>query len=155
MALVRLAQTSDAKKLRRRAWAGQCTFRTPLNDLPRFVGALLAGQEQLVGCRVFIEEVVFEPQALNTLLREHGLDPIRDGEGLEANAAQTAAEVLEHCLACWIDFFWVPIPAGIVLYADHDEYTTLLGAGSSGLSATRALLLSSGFQEVEDYTRHW
>ena len=66
---------------------------------------------------------------------------------------QEAIDLLVAALGCSLDFYFVPEPRRFILYADHDEYTTLWAARKRTLSAIGTALLVAGFSEVSDYTR--
>lgn len=102
---------------------------------------------------VVIDEVVFAPQRLGALLAKHFLPPVqlvRDSV-LTANSRGEVAELLEASLADGIDFAFVPTPKPFVIYADHDEYTTLFANTKSNLSVSP--LLKSEFKEIQNYER--
>lgn len=116
---------------------------------------LLSAQPELVACEVALEQVVFEPTALNEFLQQCSMGPVADGERLSASTLEDSAALLEKCLACWIDFFFVPSPKVVVIYADHDEYTTLLAMNSAGVKRTRSALIEGGFRAIDGYERRW
>jgi hypothetical protein len=145
---ITVSEENSARKLRRSGWAHQRTFATPLKDLPRFVGAVLSGVPDLRGGTAHLETIVFEPRALHTLLVGAGADAAAEGAAVTADTPADASALLAACLACWIDFFFVPAPRPFVLYADHDERTTVLATTRSGLNAGCGPLLAAGFREL-------
>jgi hypothetical protein len=132
----------------------QRTFRTPLSRLPAFVAILLAGDPPLSGGSVTIQQVVFTPEHLLDLLSSHNL-PVEYGSGWTITAAglQESEALLTATLADWVDFYFVPEPKRYLLYADHDEYTTLFAARRGTLSRLGTALTAEGFGEVADYVR--
>ena len=142
------------KSLRRRASGSfQRTFATPLEHLPAFVGAVL-GEETVRGSSAVIEAVVFEPEHLERLLEVHGL-PARHGapSTLVAEGPQESALLLEALLADWLDFYFLPEPKQLFIYADHDEFATLFASRKAPLSRAADRLKDVGVREIADYAR--
>jgi len=112
------------KKFRRTAWKCQQTFLTPMNDLRSFVTGIVSASEQMKSGCVTIEQAVFEPTKLLTLLASHSI-PARYARGISLTAArqQEIATLLHAIFSDWIDFIFVPEPRSFAIYADHDEYT--------------------------------
>ena len=132
----------------------QRTFQTPLDHLPRFVAALLAGEPPIIAASVTVQQVVFTPQHLEKLLASYRL-PLEYGteQSIAAEGAQESAALLAAALADWIDFYFVPEPKRFILYADHDEYATLFAPRKGMLSLIASGLIDAGFKEVPDYIR--
>lgn len=106
---VRGESGGELRRLKRTAWSHQRTFVTPLNDLPRFVGKLLGGIDGLRAATAHIELVVFEPKALQSLVGE-AERAVADGDSIRTEGAAGASDLLGACLACWVDFWFVPEP---------------------------------------------
>jgi len=142
------------KRFRRTPWRFQKTFETPPKDLQRFVATIFSAHESLQDGTVTIEQVVFEPKHLNSVLTKHSL-PAQFGRdcSLSASGREEAAELLEAALADGIDFIFVPAPKPFVIYADHDEYTTFYANTKSNLNPIVEALSKQGFKLVEDYER--
>jgi len=141
------------KRLRRTASTYfQRTFRTPLKRLPVFVKIL--SDPSFASASVAVEQVVFPPKHLDSLLSSHQL-PLEYGSGwtIEATGAKECVELLEATLADWLDFFFLPQPKRFLMYADHDEYTTLFAARKGSLSRLTTALTAAGVEEIPDYAR--
>ena len=150
-----LESPGTLKRLRRTAWPYQRTFLTPLDDLPRFVDVILSAVPQISGAVAVFDRVVFEPHCdLPPLYAKHSLPPKYWGDDLtlEARDPAEASELLGAVLSEWIDFFFVPKPARFVVYADHDEFTTLFAHRRAHLSRVVDALTAAGFAAV-DYVR--
>ena len=146
--------TGELQRIRRSVTAfEQRTFRTPLDRVPDFVDCLLTGDPPLTCASAVVEQVVFAPKHLDTLLPSHQL-PLEQPVGrtiVAADGAESSA-LLKALLADWLDFFFEPSPPGFVLFADHDEYTTLF-AGVGTLRRRTGALKQQGFVEVTNYLR--
>jgi hypothetical protein len=149
-----LDANGELQRLRRSVAAfEQRTFRTPLDRLPGFVDCLLTSDPPLACASAIVEQVVFTPKHLNALLTSHHLvlehhvgRTIVAADGAESSALLTAL------LADWLDFFFEPTPPGFVVFADHDEYTTLF-AGVGTLRRRAGALKQQGFVEMSNYLR--
>lgn len=147
--------THEISKLRRTAGTFfQRTFVTPpLNRLPAFVAILLAGPP-LASASLTLDEVVFTPEHVNRLLsRHHVPQECRSGWTITATGQQESKALLTAALDDWLDFYFQPEPNRFLLYADHDEYTTLFAARKGTLSRLATALAAGGVAEVSDYVR--
>jgi hypothetical protein len=131
----------------------QQTYATPLTDLPRFVHTLLA-PFAFDKAAVWIETIVFTPHKLINYLHGFGIDT---DEG-ELNRAVLSAEdtsettaLLEHVLSEWIDFAFIPSPKNFVIYADHDEYTTVFTASAQLLASLCSNMQLQSFRAVDNW----
>ena len=107
------------------------------------------------GC-VTIDEVVFDPKHLLRLLAEYSLPPEYGREwSITAVGEREVGELLQSALSDWIDFFFVPMPKPFVMYADHDEYTTIYANTRSNLNRVIARLSEQGFERIQDYQRQF
>ncbi len=142
------------KRPRRKSWRFQATFKTPLQSLAPFTAALLSPHKPLTGAVVELDTIVFEPRNLHTLLARYGLAPsVRPGQSLTASTGTAARELLEAVLGDWLDFYFSPSPGDFAIYADHDEYTTVLASTKGRISKTATSLELAGFTDVGDYKR--
>src|SRR6266576_2391538 len=124
-----------------------------LKRLPEFVDCLLTSDPPLTCASAIVEQVVFTPKHLDALLTSHHLVPeCRVGRTIVAAEVAESTALLEALLADWLDFFFEPSPPGFVLFADHDEYTTLF-AGVGTLRRRVGALKQKGFVEVSNYVR--
>jgi len=149
-----LDANGDLQRLRRSVAAfDQRTFRTPLDRLPEFVDCVLASDPPLACASAIVEQVVFTPKHLDALLTSHDLVlKCHVGHTIVAADGAESTALLEALLADWLDFFFEPSPPGFVLFADHDEYTTLF-AGVGTLRRRVGALKQKGFVEVSNYVR--
>jgi len=139
---------------RRIPWRFQQTFHTPLKKLQPFVAAIVSGHKPLQAAALTIDEVVFEPKHLISLLGRYSLPPECGHDwSVAANGQQEVAELLEAALSDWLDFIFVPVPKPFVIYADHDEYATFYANTKSNLNGVVQALVAGGFQKVQDYER--
>jgi hypothetical protein len=147
---------SSLKPLRLNQWKFQRTFHTPLNDLKTFVTTIVSAGDWLKAGSLTIDEVVFEPKHLISLLRSYSITP-RYTHGVSFTAAneQEVEALLSAALGDWIDFVFVPNPKPFVIYADHDEYTTFYAQTKSNLNRVTEELKGRGFEMIRDYQRHF
>ena len=147
------SHTSGAMKaFRRVAWPHRQTYATPLEDLDRFVAAMLSGIRGLTAGRVIVESIVFEPKHLQELMRRYDVpfEPAYDLTITGADPVETAV-LLKAALADWVDFAFIPTPKPFVLYGDHDEFTTILAHRRSNLHRATTALDRATFMRVDDY----
>ena len=145
------------RKYRRTAWKFQQTFHTPLDDLPRFVDVILSALPGLRASQAVLEQVVFEPRAeLVPLYSKYSISLNWRGDAptLEAAGPAESRELLQALLSEWIDFFFVPTPRPLVIYADHDEFITFLAHRKAPLSAVSGALAAAKFRPA-DYVREF
>ena len=149
-----LSETPGAvKKFRKQAWRFQQTFATPLQNLSAFVKTIVSSQEFQGGC-LTIDQAVFEPGKLICLLGKYSIPPqCGHGTSITAESQAEVAELLEAALGEWLDFIFTPLPKTIVIFADHDEYTTFFANTRSNLNRVVTALSSKGFREIQDYER--
>jgi hypothetical protein len=150
-----ISEAPDAlKKFRRTAWKCQQTFLTPMNDSPSFVAAIVSANGQMKSGCVTIEQAVFEPTNLLSLLASHSMPP-RYARGISLTAAgQQEIETLLHAMfSDWIDFIFVPETRAFAIYADHDEFTTFFAHTRSNLNQVVTPLVDKRFKMVPDYDR--
>jgi hypothetical protein len=89
------------------------------------------------------------------LLSNYSIPPrYGHGSSITAHGQAEVAELLEAALGDWLDFIFTPVPRQIVIFADHDEYTTFFANTRSGLNRVITALSAQGFKEIRDYERH-
>jgi hypothetical protein len=144
---------STGWRLREAPFPFQQTFGTPLKDLSRFVRSLLAPFE-ISKAAVWVETIVFTPNDLIDYLNAFGFS---SDEGklnrsiIQAENASEAATLLECVLSQWIDFAFIPSPKNFVIYADHDEFTTIFTLSKELLNSIRSDMNLQGFKEIENW----
>jgi hypothetical protein len=141
-------------KFGRTPWRFQQTFQTPRKNLHPFVATVIAAMPQAEAASVTIDEVVFEPKHLLALVTPTG-NPLDLGHDVTISAVnrQEVEALLEAALGDWVDFLFVPQPKPVVIYADHDEYTTFYAQSRSNLNSVTANLAAKGFKDIQGYMR--
>ena len=148
--------TETLEKFRRSPWEFQQTFETPLKNLDSFVKAILSAVEAVQSGSFSIDQVVFEPTDLISLLESHSIRPeYRHGLCLIAEAQSEVEQLLRTVLSEWIDFLFVPQPESFAIFADHDEYSTFYAHNRANLDRLASALSEQGFKAVTDYERHF
>ncbi len=143
-------------RYRQTTWQFQQTFKTPLDDLERFVGVIMQALPSTEGAIAVFDQVVFDPQhELLSLYAKYSLPEKWYGNDviIEAQSAAEASELLRAVLDEWIDFLFIPTPKPFVIYADHDEYITFLAHRKEQLSSVVEPLAAAKFLPV-DYVRN-
>ena len=139
------------KQFRKRAWRFQQTFKTPLEDLPTFVKTIVSG-EDFQGGSLTIDQAVFEPKHLITLMSRHSIAPRYSQDiSLVAQGEEEVVSLLQAALGDWVDFIFIPEPQPFVIFADHDEYTTFFANTRANLSRVVTNLSTQRFTMIHDY----
>lgn len=148
---MRILESSDILKRHRQAtWEFQQTFRTPLQNLNRFVDLIMSALAGIERANVVFDQVVFDPKyELVPLYAKYQLPRKWHGATIEAEGAHEVRELLQAALSEWIDFLCVPSPTQFLIYADHDEYITFLAHRKGKICALLDSLSGSGFKAVE------
>ena len=143
----------EVERFRANPWEFQKTFRTPLEDLNRFVAtALTPFPPEAASLTTY--EIVFHPETLLQLMASNSI-PVENPWKitLRAEGHKSIAELLEAALGCWIDFAFVPTTESFAIYADHDEYTTFYALTEATIKKLATALKQAGFEPVEEYER--
>lgn len=144
-----LSQTGLVKRLGRVPWRYRQSVKTPLNNLSQFVESIANSGGGFQGGTATIDQVVFEPKNLQSLLVAHSHpSTFTRGTSFDAIDGAEARALLMACLADWIDFWFVPIPKPFVLYASHDEWISLMANSKSNLNAVVKPLETLGFELI-------
>jgi hypothetical protein len=146
-------RNSSGWRLREAPFPFQQTYATPLTDLQRFVSSLLSPFE-IATATICIETIVFTPNDLIAYLGTLGVasdERTLNGSNIQAENASEASTLLEKVLSQWIDFAFIPSPRDFVIYADHDEYTTVFTATAELLISLRSSIKRLGFKEVHNW----
>jgi hypothetical protein len=142
------------KAARRFAGQFQRTFRTPLNRLPLFTEILLNAESPIRSAFVLMDTIVFMPRRVADLLAVNNLSTsITEGSAITANGPVECRALLTAALSDAIDFYFVPDPKRFLLYADHDEYTTVYTHSKGRLAQIADALKGAGVKEVVDFQR--
>ena len=148
------ATPGKLEQLRRSAGLFQRTYHTPLIQLESFVQTLLEPWASITSAALTVEAIIFPPKHLGQLLARYRLRPELRGEStISATGSDEAHELLVAALGDWVDFYYVAEPTGPLVYADHDEYTTVFAARKRPLGQLRVAMAAAGFTEVPDYSR--
>ena len=148
-----LEDATDLVQFQQYPWNFQQTFETPLKDLRNFAQSILSANQQITGGSITIDTWVFEPTHLIELLKRHSIPPqYKHGVKVVADDEEEAIVLLEASLGDWLDFIFMPSPAEIVIYADHDEFTTFFARQETSLSRVAEALSSRGYK-MEKYER--
>ena len=138
--------------MRARAGEHQATFAVPPARASQFAEALLGAGVGAAGARLVVDAVVFPPKHLQSALG-HDPEAWLDAETVVEAEPGEAEALLTAALLDWTDFWFVPIPGGVLLYGDHDEYSTIFGHRKDLVAAAADALRAAGFNEVDDYLR--
>ena len=149
------SEVGARKAMRRRLGQYQLTFQTPAKRLPEFAGLILRGDRPVRSAQLLIVQVVFRPlENLEALLADHELPvDLARGPSLFAETPDESLALLAAALGDWMDFYFLPSPKRFLLFADHDEYTTLFAHRKAPLSRISGHLAAAGFEEVTGYVR--
>jgi hypothetical protein len=134
----------------------QQTYVTHERDLSRFVHTLL-GPFEFNDAAIGVETIVFTPHELIAYLNSFGIVTEEGEEGalngavIRAADASEAATLLECVFGEWIDFAFIPSPKTFVIYADHDNYTTVFTATPELLVSVRSAMDVQKFKAVDDW----
>ena len=140
-------------RLRRRRPRFQQTFWTPAEDAGKLTKTIISAGGLASG-RIEIRQVVFEPENLIALLAQHSLGPESVRElAIVADGQEEVGLLLRAAFSDWLDFVFTPDPKPFVIYADHDQYTTLFSHTRSNLNSVVQPLEGDGFKTVEGYKR--
>jgi hypothetical protein len=142
------------KRLQRPPGKFQDTFRTALDRLPVFVAALLAGTPPIASGTVTLKAIAFEPRHLRQVLERHHLShELGPDVTITASGPQELQALLVATFSDWLDFYFVPRPNRFLVYADHDEFTTVFSARKTAISRISTAMAVAGIAEVPGYTR--
>src|SRR5262245_2470906 len=100
---MKLSESRDLmKRFRRTPWRFQQTFATPLKNLSPFVQTIISAFDEVQEVSLVIDQVVFEPKHLISLLTKQSLPPqyIR-GTQYTAIGSHEVSELLEAALSDW------------------------------------------------------
>jgi hypothetical protein len=142
------------KKFKRTSWNCQVTFVTPLKKLHSFVPAILSANEPIREASITVDKYAFEPKNLIALKSSRLLsEPLQHDTSITAIGHDQVEILLRTALSDWLDFVFIPILKLFVIYADHDEYTTIYSNTKSNLERIRLSLLVNKFEQVPKYER--
>ncbi len=146
-------RTEEIRQFHADPWRFQQIFLTPHKDLSRFVSVLLA-QFSLENGALSTDEVVFKPECLLELMARHSIEVGNYWSlNLSVEGRKSIAELLEAALGDAVDFIFLPPSESIVIYADHDGYTTFYCKDQSILDKVASGLVQAGFEPISDYIR--
>jgi hypothetical protein len=143
----------ELKRLRARVSPEQATFHVPPARAADFATALCAAGAGADGARIVIANVVFPARHLNAALGRSDPEAVLARETVVDAGAGEAHPLLTAALGDCVDFWFVPSPGGFLLFADHDEYSTVFAHKKSAVSRSTAALTQAGFRHVSDFSR--
>ena len=133
--------------------AFQQTFKTTLQDLPRFVATILS-PFRVDSASITIDQIVFDPTTLLHFLATY--DICRESL-VTAEITATGEEVVKSLLVAafsdWVDFLFTPSTNRFALYADHDERTTAFAASQTDLELIKTSMTRAGYRSFDNYRR--
>ena len=122
--------------------------------LDPFVSSILSGTKHIEAAAVTIDQYVFEPKNLAGLVTARNLPASYTHDWtITVEGKDEVNALLKACLSDWLDFWFVPSPKPFVIYADHDEYTTIYAATKSNLNHVANRLATAGFKRVTGFQR--
>jgi hypothetical protein len=143
----------ELKRLRSRTGPEQATFHVPPTRAGDFAATLLATGAGADHARIVIANVVFEPRHLNAAVGRNDLEAwLADETVIDAGAGEAQA-LLTAGLSDWVDFWFAPSPGGFLLFADHDEWSTVFAHKKGVVSRASEALRAAGFREVVGFER--
>ena len=145
--------TGELKRLRARAGAIQTTFRVPPNRAVEFAAALLSDGAGADAARLVIADVVFPPRHLNATLARHDPEASLAHEMVIDAGPGEGTLLLSSALSDSVDFWFDAKPGGFLLFADHDEYSTVFAHRQGAVSRAGERLRAARFDEVPGYER--
>lgn len=147
------SETGQLKQFRLELPEFQQTFKTPLQNLYRFVRTFLSPFGINEGY-VALEQIVFEPQTLIEMLKDHSI-LVEDCHGalIAAENSDEVSHLLEATFTDWIDFIFIPTPRLFSIYADHDEWATFFVDDSAVLDRITTALTDAGFEAITEWRR--
>jgi hypothetical protein len=145
--------TNTIHEFRNNPWPFQQTFKTPLEDIGRFVLAIL-DLLSIEKCVLHTNEVVFEPQTVLTMLSKRSIR-IKNFYKftIEAEGRNDISELLQAFLRDWIDFLFLPKPELFAICADHDEFVTFFFPTDAALKDFVSRMEAAGFELAPGYLR--
>jgi len=146
----------ESKKLRKKAGSSaQSTFWVAPARTSAFAAALLSGDPACERAALVVEETSHVLYNVGPLIARPPERSLPRDTTIAATGREASASLLAAALSDYVDFWFVPSPGGFVLYADNDEYATVLAPRQGSVSKAVDRLLATGFAEVVDYERRW
>jgi hypothetical protein len=98
--------------------------------------------------------VVFEPRHLAALLQSTGIEaPLAPEVSISASGSSELHALLLAAFTDLLDFYFVPNPRRFLVYADHDEYTTVFAARQGPVSRIATAMSLADIADVPGYNR--
>jgi len=151
-----LASTpGESKKLRKKAGGAQMTFAVSRAGAATFAAALLSGDPPCDRAALVIEGVSRTLYHVGPLIARPPLEALPRDTTIAANSREASAALLAAALSDCVDFWFVPTPGGLIVYADNDEYATVFAHRQGAVSKAGERLRAAGLPEVAGYERRW
>jgi hypothetical protein len=141
------------KKLRQKAGGAQMTFAVTRDGAPAFAAALLSDEPPCESAELVVEGLSGALYHVGPLIAHPPLEPLARDTTIAATGGEAAAALLAAALSDYFDFWFVPRPGGLVVYADNDEYATVFAHRQGAVSRAGERLRAAGFREVVGYER--
>jgi hypothetical protein len=149
-----LASTPGAtKKVRQKAGGVQVTFWVTRDGAPAFAAALLSGDPPCDRAELVVQGVSGALYHLGPLIAHPPLVSLPRDTTISATGLEVSTTLLAAAMADYVDFWFVPKPGGLVVYADNDEYATVFAHRQGPVSTAGERLRAAGFREVVGYER--
>lgn len=134
---------------KQRTWTHSTTCVTPLKKLTWFVDQILEAVGPLEEVGVMVR-VVLSTNHLDKLRAQHDIsEPVGRSPFHLTHKADDTRALLIAAFADPVDFSLFSVPKRLVLFADHDEYTSIFGMSTSTVSRIVAPLKIGGVAFIE------
>jgi hypothetical protein len=152
----RVESTPGACKRQRVKTSGaQVTFVILPERASAFAAALVPTDAPCDEASLVVEQVSRPMHALGPLIGRPPEPTLRRDATIVATDHDAAVALFAAALADYVECWFVPRSGNFVVYADDDEYATVLAPRQGPVSRAGERLRAAGFQEVVGYERRW
>jgi hypothetical protein len=141
----------ETKKLRRKAGDAQLTFAVTRAGAKAFASALLSGDPPCERAALVVEETSGALYHIGPLIEQPPLESLPRDTTITATGREAAEALLAAALSDYVDFWFVPTPGGLLVYADNDEYATVFAHRQGPVSKAGERLRAADLTEVTGY----
>jgi hypothetical protein len=141
------------KRLRKKAGGAQMTFAVTRQGAPAFAAALLSGEQPCERAELVVEGTSGALYHVGPLIAQPALEALPRDTTIAATDGEASAALLAAALSDYVDFWFVPKPGGLLVYADNDEYATVFAHRQGAVSRAGERLRAAGIPEVDGYER--
>jgi len=154
MAILLHDSVGDPARVNSQLWTCQCTFETPYRDPTRFVETAFSMFPHVVATEAAIHEVIFTPRsAPPPTLRHMAWRKIQGHSVLRADSLESSRVLLIGCLSEWVDFTFTFEGAELMIYADHDKFSTYFGRTQEMVDRVSKVLVEEEIRLIDGYRR--